>query len=100
MSIDRGTLREILAAGLDDRIHYGRELAGYEQDTVAVTLRFADGSAESAASGAEPPEDGVRLDILKTIYQIDRTDQGVTLSPDRASPPGHTPAAMPLPRRT
>src|SRR5690348_9954156 len=31
-SVNRGTLREILAAGLDDRLQFGRELVGYEQD--------------------------------------------------------------------
>lgn len=47
-SVDRGVLREILATGLDDRIHYGRELVTYTQDAGGVTLRFADGSTEAA----------------------------------------------------
>jgi hypothetical protein len=49
-----------------------------------MTTQSGDQSSElteyAASSVAEPPRDSVRLDILKTIYQADRTDQGVTLT--------------------
>ena len=64
-SADRGTLREILAVGLDDRIHLGRELAGYEQDAEGVTLRFADGS--TARADLLVGADGVRSAVRRTL---------------------------------
>jgi 2-polyprenyl-6-methoxyphenol hydroxylase-like FAD-dependent oxidoreductase len=72
-SADRGTLREILAAGLDDRIHYGRELAGYEQDTDGVSLLFADGSSEAAdvLVGADGVGSAVRRTLLPGTPVVD-----------------------------
>jgi 2-polyprenyl-6-methoxyphenol hydroxylase-like FAD-dependent oxidoreductase len=72
-SADRGTLREILAAGLDDRIHFGRELAGYEQDAHGVTLRFADGSTERAdvLVGADGAGSAVRHTLLPGAPVVD-----------------------------
>ncbi|WP_426512989.1 FAD-dependent oxidoreductase [Dactylosporangium sp. McL0621] len=64
-SVNRGTLREILGAGLRDRIHQGRELVGYEQDAHGVTLRFVDGLTERAdvLVGA----DGVNSAVSRTM---------------------------------
>jgi len=72
-SADRGTLREILAAGLDDRIHFGRELTGYEQDIDGVTLRFADGSTELAdvLVGADGVGSAVRHTLLPDAPIVD-----------------------------
>lgn len=42
-SVDRRTLREILASGLEDRIVTGKELTRYEADERGVRLFFADG---------------------------------------------------------
>ncbi|WP_051944560.1 FAD-dependent oxidoreductase [Streptacidiphilus rugosus] len=47
-SVHRQTLREVLGAGLDDRIHYGRELRGFAADASGVRLRFADGGSTDA----------------------------------------------------
>jgi 2-polyprenyl-6-methoxyphenol hydroxylase-like FAD-dependent oxidoreductase len=72
-SVDRGTLRDILASGLDDRIHYGREIAGYQQDRDGVTLRFVDGSTESAdvLVGADGVGSAVRRTLLPEARIVD-----------------------------
>jgi 2-polyprenyl-6-methoxyphenol hydroxylase-like FAD-dependent oxidoreductase len=72
-SADRGTLREILAAGLEDRIHYGRELAGYDQDANVVTLRFTDGSCAPAdvLVGADGEGSAVRRTLLPEARIVD-----------------------------
>lgn len=72
-SVDRGTLREILAAGLDDQIHYARELTGYEHDADGVTLRFADGSTEFAdvLVGADGVGSAVRRALLPSAPLVD-----------------------------
>ncbi|MEV4623948.1 FAD-dependent monooxygenase [Asanoa sp. NPDC049573] len=72
-SVDRGTFREILSAGLDDRIHRGRELDGYEADPAGVTLRFADGSTERAdvLVGADGINSAVRRTLLPDVTPAD-----------------------------
>ncbi|MEV4216545.1 FAD-dependent monooxygenase [Micromonospora sp. NPDC049662] len=72
-SVDRGTLREILAAGLDARIHFGRELVGYAQEADGVTLRFADGSTEAAdvLVGADGVNSVVRRTLLPDAPVVD-----------------------------
>ncbi|MFE0462232.1 FAD-dependent oxidoreductase, partial [Kitasatospora sp. NPDC058965] len=47
-SVDRRTLRELLATGLAERIHYRHELTGLQQDADGVRLRFADGREATA----------------------------------------------------
>ncbi|HEY2672538.1 MAG TPA: NAD(P)/FAD-dependent oxidoreductase [Rugosimonospora sp.] len=56
-SVNRQTLREILIAGIDDRVHFGHELVDFEQDGTGVRLRFADGS--TAEAGVLVGADGV-----------------------------------------
>ncbi|MGW3807408.1 FAD-dependent oxidoreductase [Micromonospora sp. NPDC005113] len=72
-SVNRGTLREILGAGLDDRIHFGRELDEYEQDTAGVTMHFADGSTERAdvLVGADGVHSAVRRTMLPDATVVD-----------------------------
>jgi 2-polyprenyl-6-methoxyphenol hydroxylase-like FAD-dependent oxidoreductase len=72
-SVNRGTLREILGAGLDDRIRYGRELAGHEPDAHGVTLRFVDGSSERAdlLVGADGVNSAVRRTMLPGATTVD-----------------------------
>jgi 2-polyprenyl-6-methoxyphenol hydroxylase-like FAD-dependent oxidoreductase len=43
--IDRRTFRHILLAGLDDVVHHGAEVAGFEAGADSVTVRLADGRA-------------------------------------------------------
>jgi 2-polyprenyl-6-methoxyphenol hydroxylase-like FAD-dependent oxidoreductase len=72
-SVDRGTLREILAAGLEERVHYGHELAGYEQGSDGVILHFADGSTTRAdvLIGADGVGSAVRRLLLPHAQQVD-----------------------------
>ncbi len=58
-SVNRQTLREVLAAGLDGRLVFGCELTGYEAGQDGVRLTFADGRQAEAdllvgASTARP----------------------------------------------
>jgi 2-polyprenyl-6-methoxyphenol hydroxylase-like FAD-dependent oxidoreductase len=46
--VNRQTLREILVAGIGDRVHFGRELVDFDQTADGVRLRFADGSGSGA----------------------------------------------------
>ncbi|WP_274655080.1 FAD-dependent oxidoreductase [Paenibacillus humicola] len=45
-AVNRYTLRQILLAGLEDRVHYGCRLTGFEQDGNRVKAVFADGSVK------------------------------------------------------
>ncbi|HXL91018.1 MAG TPA: NAD(P)/FAD-dependent oxidoreductase [Streptosporangiaceae bacterium] len=47
-SANRRTLRQILACGLGERIRFGRQVTGYDQDADEVRIRFADGTQEPA----------------------------------------------------
>jgi len=47
-SVNRQTLREILAARLDGAIEFGRACTGFEQRPDGVTVQFADGSRAPA----------------------------------------------------
>lgn len=47
-SVNRHTLREILAARLEDVIEFGRTCAGFTQDPDIVRVQFADGTEASA----------------------------------------------------
>jgi len=72
-SADRGILREILGTGLEDRVHAGREVAGYEQDPDGVTLRFTDGSTVRAdvLVGADGVNSAVRRTLLPGASIVD-----------------------------
>jgi 2-polyprenyl-6-methoxyphenol hydroxylase-like FAD-dependent oxidoreductase len=72
-SVNRGTLREILGAGLEDRIHFGREVCGYEQDATGVTVHFADGSTGTAdvLVGADGVNSAVRRALLPAAKVVD-----------------------------
>jgi 2-polyprenyl-6-methoxyphenol hydroxylase-like FAD-dependent oxidoreductase len=82
-SVNRLTLREVLAAGLDGRIAFGHELTRYEAEADGVRLHFADGrhadadvlvGADGVGSavrrqylpGAEPADTGGRCIYGKT----------------------------------
>ncbi len=47
-SVSRLTLREVLAAGLDDTVVFGREVTGYDADEGGVRVYFADGREAEA----------------------------------------------------
>jgi 2-polyprenyl-6-methoxyphenol hydroxylase-like FAD-dependent oxidoreductase len=44
MNVNRATLRQILLAGLDDRVHFGKTLSHYESDENRITATFEDGT--------------------------------------------------------
>jgi 2-polyprenyl-6-methoxyphenol hydroxylase-like FAD-dependent oxidoreductase len=48
MPVNRQTFREILAAGLDGALEFGRACTGFEQHPDGVTVRFADGTSAGA----------------------------------------------------
>jgi 2-polyprenyl-6-methoxyphenol hydroxylase-like FAD-dependent oxidoreductase len=66
-SADRLTLREILATGLDDVLHFGKELAGLDRDERSgVRARFSDGSTAEGdvLIGADGTGSRVRREYL------------------------------------
>jgi 2-polyprenyl-6-methoxyphenol hydroxylase-like FAD-dependent oxidoreductase len=90
-SVDRGTLREILAAGIEDRIHPGREVAGYTAGADGVSVRFTDGTAVDAdvLVGADGVGSAVRRTLLPDATVTDtgtRIIYGKTLLDDVTRP--------------
>jgi 2-polyprenyl-6-methoxyphenol hydroxylase-like FAD-dependent oxidoreductase len=91
-SVDRQTFREVLAAGLDRRIAFGRELTRYESGAGGVRLYFADGQeAETdVLVGADGVGSAVRRQYLPAAAPADsgtRCIYGKTpLGPDTVLP--------------
>jgi 2-polyprenyl-6-methoxyphenol hydroxylase-like FAD-dependent oxidoreductase len=73
--INRLTLRQILLAGLSDigAVHFGREVAGFEQSAARATLRFADGTRAEAdlVVGADGINSAVRRQLTPEAPVID-----------------------------
>ncbi|MHA6765483.1 FAD-dependent oxidoreductase [Streptacidiphilus sp. PAMC 29251] len=72
-SVNRRTLREVLAAGLDERIVHGCELTRYEADDTGVRLHFADGREAEAELlvGADGVNSAVRRQYLPQAAVVD-----------------------------
>ena len=72
-SVNRQTLREVLAAGLDGRLVFGCELTGYEAGQDGVRLRFADGRQAEAdlLVGANGVGSAVRRQYLPAAAPAD-----------------------------
>lgn len=72
-AVDRLTLREILLAGLDDAVHFGKELIGYEMLPQGIQARFADGSTASGdlLVGADGVSSRVREQHLPELAPVD-----------------------------
>lgn len=85
-SVNRQTLREILAAGLDDRIVYGQEATGFAD---GVRLVFADGREVECdvLVAADGVNSAVRRQYLPQATAVDtggRCVYGMTLLTDQA----------------
>ncbi|MBV9445037.1 MAG: NAD(P)-binding protein [Streptosporangiaceae bacterium] len=65
-SVNRLTLREVLAAGLDDTIAFGREVTGYDAGEKGVQVHFADGREAGAdvLVGADGVNSAIRRQYL------------------------------------
>lgn len=88
-SIDRQTLREVLAARLGDSLRFGHELSGFELLDDRVRLRFANSSEDAAdvLVGADGVGSAVRRQYLPQAEVVDtgaRVIYGKTLLDDDA----------------
>jgi 2-polyprenyl-6-methoxyphenol hydroxylase-like FAD-dependent oxidoreductase len=72
-SVSRQTLREVLAAGLDDRIAFGSAVTGYDCDEHGVRVHLADGRAADAdlLVGADGVSSAVRRQYLPHADPVD-----------------------------
>jgi 2-polyprenyl-6-methoxyphenol hydroxylase-like FAD-dependent oxidoreductase len=72
-SVNRQTLREVLAAGLDGRLVFGCELTSYEAGPGCVRLQFADGRQAEAdlLVGADGAGSAVRRQYLPAAAPAD-----------------------------
>lgn len=72
-SVNRQTLREVLAAGLDGRLVFGSELVRYEAGQDGVRLHFADGRQAEAdlLVGADGVNSAVRRQYLPAAEAVD-----------------------------
>jgi 2-polyprenyl-6-methoxyphenol hydroxylase-like FAD-dependent oxidoreductase len=72
-SVNRLTLREVLATGLDDTVAFGREVTGYEADGNGVRVCFADGGEAQAdvLVGADGVNSAVRRQYLPAAEPTD-----------------------------
>ncbi|MFH8252707.1 FAD-dependent oxidoreductase [Microbacterium sp. B2969] len=78
-AVNRRTLRQILATGLDDVLHFGRTAVGYEVDADGVRLMFEDGSSTTGdvLIGADGIHSRVRSQLLPDVGVIDTKMRGV-----------------------
>jgi 2-polyprenyl-6-methoxyphenol hydroxylase-like FAD-dependent oxidoreductase len=72
-SVNRLTLREVLATGLDGTIVFGSEVTGYETDGKSVRVHFADGREAEAdvLVGADGVNSAVRRQYLPAAEPAD-----------------------------
>ena len=72
-SVNRQTLREVLAAGLDGRLVFGCDLISYEVSRDGVRLHFADGRQAEAdlLVGADGVNSAVRRQYLPAAAAVD-----------------------------
>ncbi|REH35302.1 2-polyprenyl-6-methoxyphenol hydroxylase-like FAD-dependent oxidoreductase [Kutzneria buriramensis] len=76
-NVDRATLRQILLAGLENTVHYGRTLERYESTDEGVTAFFTDGSR--AHGDVLVGADGIRSAVRgQRAPHCETVDAGIT----------------------
>jgi 2-polyprenyl-6-methoxyphenol hydroxylase-like FAD-dependent oxidoreductase len=76
-NVDRATLRQILLAGLDDCLHYGKTLDRYTSDQTGVTAHFSDGT--SVRGDLLVGADGIRSAVRRQrASHAETVDAGIT----------------------
>lgn len=78
-AVNRRTLRQILATGLDEVLHFGRTAIGYEADADGVRLQFEDGSSATGdvLIGADGIHSKVRSQLLPDVGVVDTGMRGM-----------------------
>ncbi len=76
-NVDRATLRQVLLAGLEGALHFGRTLERYESTADGVTAYFSDGS--TAHGDVLVGADGIRSAVRRQrAPQCETVDAGIT----------------------
>ena len=72
-AIDRRVLRYLLLAGLDDRIHFDKQVVGYQEDEDDVTITCADGTHfhGDVLAGADGTGSAIRRQLIPDVPIID-----------------------------
>lgn len=78
-AVNRRTLRQILATGLDDELHFGRTAVGFEADDEGVTLFLDDGSSVrgDVLVGADGIHSRIREQLLPDVDVVDTGMRGM-----------------------
>ncbi|GLY94011.1 NAD(P)/FAD-dependent oxidoreductase [Actinoplanes sp. NBRC 103695] len=78
-NVDRATLREILLDGLEEHIHFGRQVASYESTADGVTVAFADGTTAHGTIlvGADGIRSAVRAQRAPNLRTMDAGVQAI-----------------------
>ncbi|WP_125132121.1 FAD-dependent monooxygenase [Microbacterium sp. 10M-3C3] len=78
-AVNRRTLRQILATGLDDQLHFGRSAVGFETDDDGVTLLLDDGSRVrgDVVIGADGIHSRIRRQLLPDVREVDTGMRGM-----------------------
>jgi hypothetical protein len=76
MNVNRATLRQVLLAGMDDIVHFGKQLTHYECDEGGITATFGDGT--KAKGNLLIGADGIRSAVRKQrVPHADTLDSGL-----------------------
>ncbi|GGD77751.1 FAD-dependent oxidoreductase [Paenibacillus nasutitermitis] len=77
--VDRQTLRAIMLEGLQDRVHYGKEVLRAETTSDGATLHFSDGSCirASLVVGADGVNSVLRKQLLPDCEPDDTSSWGI-----------------------
>ncbi|KAI4123050.1 MAG: hypothetical protein LQ338_005474 [Usnochroma carphineum] len=72
-TVDRSVLRQVLLAGLDDCVEYGKEYSHYEFTDSGIIAYFADGTSQTGALivGADGARSAVRRQYLQHLKVLD-----------------------------